>query len=354
MLLFLSWITTPGRSIGLLAVWEKSVLNIGTPFEAWLGDIANLAHQRAHAEDFLQSAISALADIPWISGVEWHTKNASGLEGQRTHNHLEVDTGELRVQLFTERSFSSALLIHCRLLIQVLGHFYVAKQRENDEASEAHLRAIYETGARVTHDIKNLLQSLQPLASALQNVRDAEQEHRGFILMQRRLPEIAQRLKLALDKLQKPREQVRDFVQITTWWPALCARHDDPAIRFTAEIHDGDAQIPCECFDSVIDNLIDNARTKLAGNEAHQIEVRLGVSKSEVCCAVHDDGPHIPEVIARDLFQRPVSSASGLGIGLYQAARQAQRSGCTLALVENRDGLVRFELRYVPAAAQSN
>ena len=72
--------------------------------------------------------------------------------------------------------------------------------------------------------------------------------------------------------------------------------------------------------------------------------------------AVSNDGPCIPEVIARDLFQRPVSSASGLGIGLYQAARQAQRADCVLVLKENRDGGVCFELRYrsVEAAAKSN
>ena len=130
LLLFLSWITTPGTAgIGLLAVWEKSVLNIGTPFEAWLGNIANLARQRARADDFLEAAIDELADIPWISAVEWHTEHDGGIEGTRTGNHLTVETDSLRITLHTERSFSSALLIHCRLLIQVLGHFYVAKQR---------------------------------------------------------------------------------------------------------------------------------------------------------------------------------------------------------------------------------
>ena len=43
ILLMLSWLTAPGSGgIGLVQVWEKSVLNIGTPFEAWLGNIANL------------------------------------------------------------------------------------------------------------------------------------------------------------------------------------------------------------------------------------------------------------------------------------------------------------------------
>ena len=64
-----------------------------------------------------------------------------------------MDTEALKVTGYAERSFSSALLIHCRLLIQVLGHVYVAKRRENEQASEARLRASYATGARVTPDV---------------------------------------------------------------------------------------------------------------------------------------------------------------------------------------------------------
>lgn len=349
LLLFLSWITTPGGSMGLLAVWEKSVLNIGTPFEAWLGNIANLARQRAQADDFLEGAIGELADIPWISGVEWRTAEASGMEGKRTYNHLSVDTDTLRVTLYTERSFSSALLIHCRLLIQVLGHFYVAKQRENEEASEAHLRAIYETGARVTHDIKNLLQSLHTLAGSLQTVQGAEQEHRGFNLLKRRLPDIAKRLQLALDKLQRPREQAQDRVNVAVWWAQVCERYDDAGIRLQGTIEDAAASLPRDCFDSVLENLLDNARAKVAGGAARIIEVRVAALDGRVCCSVGDDGVAIPESLARDVLRRPVPSANGLGIGLYQAARQARVVGCTLELKENRDGSVRFEVCYAGA-----
>jgi hypothetical protein len=39
-----------------------------------------------------------------------------------------------------------------------------------------------------------------------------------------------------------------------------------------------------------------------------------------------------------------VRSSTGLGIGLYQAARLAERSGYALKLAENRDGAVCFSL----------
>jgi len=44
-----------------------------------------------------------------------------------------------------------------------------------------------------------------------------------------------------------------------------------------------------------------------------------------------------------------VQSDSGLGIGLYQAARQAQAAGYVLRLESNRDGEVCFALRRAAA-----
>ncbi len=345
-LLFLSWITTPGSgNIGLKAVWEKSVLNIGTPFEAWLGNIANLARQRASAKDFLDAAIEELLDIPWVSAVEWQTDSSTGRKGHVSSHYLTVDTEALQVTMYTESSFSSALLVHCRLLLQVLGHFYVAKRRENEEANEAHLRAIYETGARVTHDIKNLLQALDTMASALTRAESPEQERRGFNLLKRRLPDIARRLQIALHKLQRPSSHRSETMTIAAWWDALSERLTGSEVSLEADISHPDASIPGDCFDSVVDNLIDNARHKIAAGRARSIHVKVRAQGDAVHCSVSDDGDAIDEAVARDLFRQPVPSATGLGIGLYQAARQCQLTGCVLSLGENRDGAVRFELR---------
>ena len=45
------------------------------------------------------------------------------------------------------------------------------------------------------------------------------------------------------------------------------------------------------------------------------------------------------------LLRAPVRSDTGLGIGLYQAARQADAAGYALRLEANRDGEVCFALR---------
>jgi len=60
---------------------------------------------------------------------------------------------------------------------------------------------------------------------------------------------------------------------------------------------------------------------------------------------VHDSGRAVPPEIASQLLRSPVRSTGGLGIGLYQAARHAEKSGYVLALTENRDGSVCFALQ---------
>ncbi len=345
-LFFLSWITTPGAgSIGLLAVWEKSVLNIGTRFESWLANVSNLASQQPEADDFLDEAVAVLVDIPWIAGAAWESASSIGMHGHTSPHELFLETEALAITLYTERSVSSALLIHCRLLVQVLGHFYVAKLRENEQASAAHLRAVHETGARVTHDIKNLLQSLHILAAALQSASGEQQEQRGFELLKRRLPDIAQRLKVALEKLQRPQLQAATGVSAARWWQEQCERLADDDIELHADIADHELLLPGECFDSVVDNLIDNARHKIAAGQAHRLSLSLSVRDGQVRCRVEDDGAAIEQTTARQLFHRPVSSHTGLGIGLYQAAALARRNGCALHLAENRQGRVCFELQ---------
>ncbi|MBE0616260.1 MAG: sensor histidine kinase, partial [Burkholderiales bacterium] len=50
---------------------------------------------------------------------------------------------------------------------------------------------------------------------------------------------------------------------------------------------------------------------------------------------VSDAGNAIAPEIAAELLRGPVPSESGLGIGLYQVARQAEACGYKLALTHN-------------------
>ena len=91
------------------------------------------------------------------------------------------------------------------------------------------------------------------------------------------------------------------------------------------------------------DNLLQNALAKRAAEAAVRVRVTLDCrdgAELRVC----DSGHAVPPDLATSLLRAPVRSESGLGIGLYQAARQAEASGYRLELKENRDGEVCFAL----------
>jgi C4-dicarboxylate-specific signal transduction histidine kinase len=131
-----------------------------------------------------------------------------------------------------------------------------------------------------------------------------------------------------------------------TWWNRLRQRYRELGIVFTSDHLVPQMQLPGELFDSVADNLIQNAMEKRKLNSSLKITVFLAVA-DKVSLAIEDDGDAVPVALAGQLFRAPVPSASGLGIGLYQAAKLAQQLGYVLRIATNRTGAVRFELASV-------
>ena len=60
--------------------------------------------------------------------------------------------------------------------------------------------------------------------------------------------------------------------------------------------------------------------------------------------SVCDDGTEIATEIEENLFVHPVSSGSGMGIGLYQSAIMARAFNYELELSQNESGRVCFNL----------
>ncbi|MGQ0657841.1 MAG: sensor histidine kinase [Chromatiales bacterium] len=346
----ISWLLTPGTGVSRLAeVWERSLLNIGTPFEEWLADLAKVAEQHLTPKQFFEAAMLALVRLPWVRGVAWSGSDLAGRHGDRTVHFIDLNAAGVTVLLFVPRSPGPALLLHAKLLVQLLGHLYTAKQREQELAKQAHLQAIHETGARVTHDIKNLLQSLQAITAVLTEAplpigaSERRRSARVFQLIERQMPLITQRLQLALDKLQSPEKTVQQERRLREWWESLKVRNHDTGIGFKDSIT-SNPLIPGDLFDSVVENLLENARHKRELERDIEIGVMLTSNGGGLRLEVTDTGSAVPAAVAEGLLKQPVNSDTGLGIGLYQAARQAEMVGYTLSLRTNIPGKVCFEL----------
>jgi signal transduction histidine kinase len=210
------------------------------------------------------------------------------------------------------------------------------------------MHAIYETGSRLTHDVKNLLQSLSSLCSAVEtsDERDAAAVRR---LVQRQLPQITQRLQSTLDKLSRTDGARQETVPAVAWWREVQQRYAHEGILFDAASLPPGAELPVELFDSVVDNFLQNALTKRRSHPG--IRVRATLAWQAGCqLSVCDSGDALSEQIAEGLFAGPVPSLQGLGVGLYQSARQATVGGYRLALANNVKGKVCFAL--IPVVAK--
>lgn len=100
--------------------------------------------------------------------------------------------------------------------------------------------------------------------------------------------------------------------------------------------------IPFALFDSIADNLIENARNKRLREPEIKIQVSLRMHPLRL--AVCDSGSEIPQEMAQRLLQTVHESEDGFGIGLFQAARWAELLGYKVRLSENVKSRVCFEL----------
>ncbi len=342
LLIALAWNPRTGFA-GLNVFFSRYLFSVGLPMERWLHFLAELAQVEARPERFLAEAVGALARLPWVSGAAWRADGTAGLEGEESPHEVTFENDALSLKLYSSYRMSPALNWHLHLLGLLLAEFYLAKQREEALRQASYLQAVHETGARMTHDIKNLLQSLNVLCSAA-----ARQEHEDSpalqALIRRQLPVIAQRLTETLAKLQRPQEAPETLVAADAWWEAFGARYRGEAVGLAAKGPLKGWRVPRSLFDTVADNLVRNALAKRAAEGNIAVSVSLEANGDGLVLRVRDSGTAVPEDVAASLMRAPVRSASGLGIGLYQAARLAESGGYGLALERNNDGDVCFAL----------
>ena len=326
---------------GLNVFFSRYLFSIGLPMEKWLHFLAELSQLEARPERFLAEGAGALSRLPWVSGVSWRSMEDNGREGEDSPYAVDFDSGAVSLRIYSRYRMSPALHWHLHLLALLLGEFYLAKLRERELRQASYLQAVHETGARMTHDIKNLLQSLSVLTSAATREENDSPELRA--LLRRQLPAIAQRLADTLEKLQRPLAGGEDAVAARAWWEALARQYRAEGVHFEPGFVPAEARLPRALFDSVADNLIRNALAKRTGDAAVKVRAALECN-AHVTLRVCDTGDAIAGQVVPSLMRAPVASPAGFGIGLYQSARLAESRGYRLSLESNRNGEVCFAL----------
>ena len=332
---------------GLRTYFSTYLMSVGMPFELWMRRIAELAETEPDPGRFLEQALGEIAAFPWMRGGRWKSPDGEGTFGAAGEHTTRFAFHAIELEFYTEIAMSPALFLHIRLLAQVVGEFYEGKRRESALRHHSYLQAVHETGARLTHDVKNLLQSLYAITSMAP--KETGDDYTG--LLNRQLPQLTRRLHSTLEKLRSPEIPTSELpVRASAWWADVERRLAGGDIALEAAIA-GDGNIPAVVFDSFVENAVDNARAKALREPGIAIRMRFTFGADRVELAVTDTGTAVPEPSANRLFREPIERGSGLGIGLYHVARLAAQAGYHLALASNRDGEVRFVLAQDEEAA---
>lgn len=339
ILFVVGWLWNPRLGFsGFKSIFSHSFLNIGTPFELWLNQLAKTAQQEPSPVTFLRIATGHLAELSWLSGLTWESEEGCGQQGVTSSHEIIVSDHDLRLTIYTRQNVAPSVLMHIHLLTQMLAYFYQSKRREQRLREMVRLQAVHETGARLIHDLKNMLQSLFALISIAE-----QQPSQAQPILQQQLPIMAQRIEQTLSKLKIPKHEAEAaLIPLSSWWQSLQQRQQYRNLEWETLDNLSEQAIPFTLFDSVVDNLIENARNKRSLEPEISVLVRL--QGQPLCLSVCDSGSVIPEEMARHILHTVVESEQGFGVGLFQAARWAEQMGYRLQLTENIKGSVCFQL----------
>jgi len=338
--------TPRGGFAGLARLWEKYILDIGGPFEEWIAHVSTLETSTSlRAEYFLAASLRYLMQQHWISGVHWQTNSDDGFKGEKSSHTVSINDDKLKLTLHTYTPVGPSLMLHAKLLLNVLTFYYRAKLQEQQLIKQAHLQAIHETGSKLTHDMKNILQATHTMT---QIINDNDSQMSDIIdVLKKQMPLLTQRLNTTLDKLRAPQNADLTTKKVSgsllQWWHQLQHRYNEPHIQFSTTINK-DLEIPIDAFTTVIENLLENARNKRTREPDLEIAIQLASINEQLCLSACDNGSAIASQIAQQLFKEVVSSQDGYGIGLYQCYELAKNNGYELGIEENIKGRVCFTL----------
>ena len=244
------------------------------------------------------------------------------------------------VNLYFRTNPGAALLQHTELLIRMANQFYLAKKNQDKIKTQEHFETIHHTGARLTHDIKNILQSIKTSLSIIHLEPNIE-NNKPFKLLDQNLTQISDRLESTLNKLKTPKLNTQfQFVSLNRWLYQFSNSISDTKVTIDSQIK-FNPSVPTELLDSVLNNLLSNALRK---ENTSTVTIKINSDQDLLFISVTDDGSKVNDKTVADLFKKPLSSGQGMGIGLYQSFIMAQSFGYELDLINNEDGEVCFSL----------
>ncbi len=331
------------RFSGIELLMSRYLLSIGMPFEKWVKNIAALGEIESTPNGFIQAAMTEMTALPWVSGVSWLADETQGKLGEPSQHITNFNFKDFHMTMHSRWQISPALYVHVKLLTQIMGEFYEAKRREEALRQNAYMQAFYETGSRLTHDIKNILQSVGTLVSAAEKGNKKDDEAL-LQLIRKQLPVLNLRIAATLDKLKAPGEDKKRLEKMSGWWKNLQLRHNQHRIEFVASKLPKQ-EINAEVLDSVLDNLLNNALEKTKYQPDTLIKVEMyDDADNNFYIDVTDTGKAMDGAIANDLFKKHIASPNGLGVGLFHAAQDTKQAGYGLNLVSNVNGAVCFRV----------
>lgn len=341
-LFFLSWVWDPKEQFsGLSAITSRYLLSIGVPFEHWVRGLSSIARHGDEPGPFLtQAGEDLVRRVPWLAGGQWFAGDASGSFGRLEGSATRFEAEQVSFILYSRFPMAPSLYWHYDMVTHLLQELYVGRERSYRLQEMSYMRAIHETGARLTHDVKNLLQSLNTLCAAAGRELGEPVSPQYLALVQRQLPVIAQRLQLTLEKLRRPEMEGADWVVSDQWWQGLQLRYGQEGVSFVLQGDLEGASLPGSLFTRAAENFLQNALDKRRLEPGMAISLQLKRQARGISLRAIDTGSPVPMDIARDFGKRPLATEAGLGIAVYQVARHAELLGFRVALAENQPGRV--------------
>ena len=345
LIILLNWLWASQSGVSIFQqLWNSYLLNLGTPFEQYLLSLSQKVSEGLSASDFLAFALNKLLTLEWVAGIDWKSSKEHQQLGIKQRYSTTFEEQGVSICIYTTKKIGPTFELHIKLLVSLIQHFYQAQIHNEQLEQHARIEAIHQTGARLTHDMKNILQAVQSL-SEIVKISSPDQAEELMQLLKRQLPELSNRMQLTVEKLKAPGKRDDTKLLANLWWQQLQDRYGNRQVEFISNAVGLDnILLPKELFDNVAENLLENASYKQKMDREIQISVSISVLEHKAILSVWDSGLAIPAAIATNLFHQAVESKTGLGVGLYQSQQLSLQHGYRLVLQRNEPGDVCIEL----------